>query len=366
VTGSGPRSQELDVLRAAAVTAVLVEHAPFKFSGIAGWTGVDLFFVLSGFLVSGLLFAEQRSRRHVAVGRFLVRRGFKIYPAFYALLAATIAIRLLHSGTVPRAAALSELLFVQNYGPRLWMHTWSLAVEEHFYFALAFVLGLLARSGREDAFRRVPLVAAAVAVVVLAARTAFVYVWRPPFEMPMYATHFRIDALLCGVAIAYAFHYHREWLDARLTSSRTRAVLWIVGGVCLAPVLTIPPDRAFVLGPGLTLSYLGYGCALLLMLPSAASPGRAPRWMRPVAFVGRHSYSIYLWHVPILLWVVAPLGRGRFALWEGRFWPAGAAFVIVAIAGGIFMARVIELPALALRDRIWPRPADAAPLAVQT
>ena len=350
------------MLRAVAVTAVLVEHAPFAFSGLAGWSGVDLFFVLSGFLVSGLLFAEQQAHGRVRIGRFLVRRGFKIYPAFYLLIGATIVLRLLHSGAVPPRATASELLFVQNYGPRLWMHTWSLAVEEHFYLGLALWLGWLARSREPLAFRSVPAIVATGAIAVLAVRILTVWLWHPAADCTMCATHLRIDALLCGVGISYAFHYHRAWLDGRLAERAVRVALWIVALACLAPVLLVSPLTKFILGPGLTLSYLGYGSVLLLMLPVAADRRRHGPIVRGVAFVGRHSYSIYLWHVPILLWIFAPLGAGRVALWQGGFWPWGFVFVVCAIAGGILMARLVEFPVLALRERLFPRPPESAPL----
>ena len=362
MTAGASRSAELDVLRAVAVTAVLVEHAPFAFSGLAGWSGVDLFFVLSGFLVSGLLFAEQQAHGRVRIGRFLVRRGFKIYPAFYLMIGATVALRLLHSGTVPLRAAVSELLFVQNYGPRLWMHTWSLAVEEHFYLALALWLGWLARSRHPRAFGSVPAVVVAVALAVLAARVLTVWVWEPAFERVMYATHLRIDALLCGVGISYACHYHRAWLDGWLAGRAVRVALWVLAVACLAPVLLVSPVTKFILGPGLTLSYLGYGTVLLLVLPAATDRRRRGAIVRGVAFVGRHSYSIYLWHVPILLWIFAPLAAGRVALWHGGFWPWGFAFVVCAIAGGIGLAHLVEFPMLALRERLFPRPSESAPL----
>src|SRR5579872_3973764 len=135
--GSSPRLRNLDVLRGAAVVLVLGRHmgvvpldAPGWIQDImdvwvrAGWAGVDLFFVLSGFLVSGLLFREFQHTGRVDVPRFLVRRGFRIYPAFYAFLIATS----LASGTIATRRFAAEALFVQNYVSGLWDHTWSLAV----------------------------------------------------------------------------------------------------------------------------------------------------------------------------------------------------------------------------------------------
>ncbi len=106
-----------------------------------GWIGVDLFFVLSGFLVSGLLFREYGRLGEVHAGRFLVRRGLRIYPAFYAFLLSTA----IATGTIGTRQFVAEAAFVQNYIPGLWDHTWSLAVEEHFYFLLALVVAALVR-----------------------------------------------------------------------------------------------------------------------------------------------------------------------------------------------------------------------------
>lgn len=126
----------------------------------SGWIGVDLFFVLSGFLISGLLFTEYKERGAIDVKRFYIRRALKLYPSFYLLMVVTVVMnwRLGHL----RAAQvyLGELFYVQNYGPYVWSHTWSLAVEEHFYLILPIVLlGLVAFSRNKDnPFKAVPWV----------------------------------------------------------------------------------------------------------------------------------------------------------------------------------------------------------------
>src|SRR5208337_3375533 len=115
------RLRELDVLRGLAILLVLGHHmgaVPLHTPGIvlvvldlwrqAGWVGVDLFFVLSGFLVSGLLFQEYRMDGQVSLGRFLLRRGFKIYPAFYTLLLVTVIVDRLLSRPAPLGRILSE------------------------------------------------------------------------------------------------------------------------------------------------------------------------------------------------------------------------------------------------------------------
>ena len=149
------RDTRLDVLRGVAVVMVLVHHSPTRLGGWvqAGWSGVDLFFVLSGFLVSGLLFKEYLAAGRIRPWRFYLRRGFKIYPNLYVMLAVAAVLQAaLGPPLVPRLV-LHDALFVQNYLGPWWGHTWSLAVEEHFYLLLPPVLLLLLSSHR---FRRAP------------------------------------------------------------------------------------------------------------------------------------------------------------------------------------------------------------------
>ncbi len=130
------RFQTLDLLRAIAIIGVLLRHSRLDYFWMrAGWVGVDLFFVLSGFLVSGLLFNEFKKLQNVNVLCFLIRRGFKIYPCFYFFLALAICFNLfilekdLHMNEL-----LGEVFFLQNYLGAISEHTWSLAIEEQFYF----------------------------------------------------------------------------------------------------------------------------------------------------------------------------------------------------------------------------------------
>ncbi len=124
---------------------VLFEKLPAIIGRIAGmgWVAVDTFFVLSGFLVSGLLFKEASRTGTVSISRFLIRRGFKIYPPFWVMIAITIVWIWLRGGTVSFWRLCGELLYFQNYGMGIWEHTWSLAIEEHFYFLLAGVFYIL-------------------------------------------------------------------------------------------------------------------------------------------------------------------------------------------------------------------------------
>lgn len=216
-----PRLIGLDLLRLAAVMLVLGRHvgtppetwSTFQAWCRGGWIGVDLFFVLSGFLVSGLLFSEYKSRGHLSIGRFYMRRGWKIYPPFYALIAATVVLRTAVDWPFTWQSLLSEMVFTQSYVHGLWNHTWSLAVEEHFYLILPLVLVLVLRLNRGSATPLKPVLALAgcVAVAALVMRLANWY-YRPAYSnlSHLFSSHLRLDSLFFGVAIAYAISFPHE------------------------------------------------------------------------------------------------------------------------------------------------------------
>src|SRR5438874_883596 len=138
------RNQSLDVLRGIAVLMVIFSHYFLTWDlgstvGIVLGRGVDLFFVLSGYLISGLLFEDFKRTGTINLRRFWIRRGLKIYPAFYAMLGFTVIVFRFHAHGFP-PGMWSELFFVQSYIAPIWPHTWSLAVEEHFYVALPLLL----------------------------------------------------------------------------------------------------------------------------------------------------------------------------------------------------------------------------------
>jgi peptidoglycan/LPS O-acetylase OafA/YrhL len=334
----------------------------------AGWVGVDLFFVLSGFLVAGVLFREYQRTGDVSVGRFLARRGLKIYPAFYVMLGATVAVDRWLARPVSRIALLGEAFFVQNYGHHIWNHTWSLAVEEHFYLLLAAlvaatVAGTRAKApGRQQFAFLVPLFGV-VAVLELALRVATAIVAAPWYPLHLAPTHLRLDSLLWGVTLAYLYHFRGRPLT-RVVHAR-RDVILLTSIACLAPCLFLPLSSVFMETVGYTLLYLGFGCVLLLTLHPRAhraaagtavgsGPAQALRaaaaWA--LAGVGVYSYSIYLWHMPVQTW--AQIVSVRLFRWTPTSGVALVLYFVDSIVVGVLMARLIEMPGLALRDRWIP------------
>jgi peptidoglycan/LPS O-acetylase OafA/YrhL len=354
------RSAALDTLRGIAVLLVLCRHmplsdkmpewvlAPLTVLQRGGWAGVDLFFVLSGFLVSSILFREWQRSGQLHAGRFLIRRAFKIYPAFYVMLGVVFGWAV-YRGKFPGWEYLaSEALFVQNYGPAIFPHTWSLAVEEHFYLALPLIFWLL-RGRREDPFRLLPLFIACAAVTCLILR--MIATWdidpvqiarsEPQRLRTFYApTHLRCDALFFGVLLSWLYNFRRLTFD-RLANHHW---LLLVVGVAL-----FAPPFIYEIGPtvplytwGFTALYLGAGALLVAFL-------RTNWHLRPIASIGFYSYSIYLWHIPVQR-ILLPMILPRTA---DPMLALGVYFAL-AIVGGIVLALLIEIPALRLRDRAYP------------
>jgi peptidoglycan/LPS O-acetylase OafA/YrhL len=364
------RLEQIDLLRGLAILLVLGRHMPNLNSALhpystiavatvkrAGWVGVDLFFVLSGFLVSGLLFAEFKKHGNLHVGRFLVRRGLKIYPAFYVFLLMTVVVQACIYRQFDWRSTLSEALFITNYGSCLWPHTWSLAVEEHFYLLLSLFLPWAVRTDGSQRFRGLIPLFCVVASVVALLRVLMVAFF-PPFsyKRDFYPTHLRIDALALGVVLAYFYHFKRQALLEWAERWRIRLCVIAITLVAPAVFLTIEESR-YMQTVGLTAVYCGFGSLLLVALSCGWTTGG---WSRPLkkacALIGLNSYSIYLWHMPVERWGLPLLGRLGVPI--GRYPVLVAGYFAVSVACGLVMAKVVEFPVLAFRDRLFPSRAE--------
>jgi peptidoglycan/LPS O-acetylase OafA/YrhL len=387
-TAQSPRSPgrnvQLDALRGVAIVLVLLSHGPLHWddaghlrglvieSARMGWTGVDLFFVLSGFLIGGLLINELVIHGRIAVGRFLVRRGLKLWPGYLALIAFWF-VKLHHHGQGWGGALrqlVPTLLQVQNYTGAIIQQTWSLAVEEHFYLMLPVLMAVLAarrsRAGGADALaHRMPgLVACGVAVMAgcLVFRIVFHFLVPFNFRLHYQATHVRMDSLFLGVLLAYFWR-----VDPRLPrwAAAHRRGLALAGLALVSPMLFLDLGISpFIHTFGFTFLAWGYGC---LLLAAIASPVRVPvacgavgaagrAATRALAFVGTYSYSIYLWHLDL---AHRPVQHWPHALFDRlppttRFVVYMACYLAVAIVVGVALGKLIEYPALRLRERWFP------------
>lgn len=351
----------LDVMRGIAILLVLGRHWKFPESTgnsvhevltqawhRGGWVGVDLFFVLSGFLVGGLLFAEYRKHGRMDIPRFYIRRGFKIYPSFYIFILFSVGALILQGADLQPFQILRECFFVQNYLRGLWGHTWSLAIEEQFYFLLPLLLAGCLRPHQDSPVRRRLLVATilticlCVPVLRFASSSAHADFGVFTHHFPL---HLRVDSLFWGVLLAYAYHFHREPLLA--FCNRYRPLLLSVGVAALVPAFVFKLETTpFLWTAGYTLFAWG-SCALLLatlQYDCSCFPGA-----RLLATIGFSSYSIYLWHALVRSIVAFVIEQ---QLGPGYEYLGCVLYVIASILFGIRIGQLIETPFLQLRDRV--------------
>lgn len=365
---SKPRLTGLDLLRLLAVVFVLGRHIiwpiPETWSGgwpvilgawkHMGWTGVDLFFVLSGFLVSGLLFSEYKSHGSLSIGRFYVRRWWKIYPPFFILTVFFVCMQLFVGVQINWEWVLAELLFVQNYFRGIWgiwEYTWSLAVEEHFYLLLPLTLVLMLRRNKNSPtpFKHILTLTGCVMLIALVLRVLTAYYYPVySYEQHLYPTHLRIDSLLFGVAISYLYHFH----DKKFIEVMHPWRHWLIfGGLILfIPALIFELEETpFLYTLGFSIFSLGSGMLLVGVLLSNTPNHPVVNFL---AKLGSYSYSIYLWHMPIRL-VVVPVINSALGKTLG-YGEQTVIYLVLSLVVGILMSKLVEWPVLRLRDRLFP------------
>ncbi|HYZ69472.1 MAG TPA: acyltransferase family protein [Mycobacterium sp.] len=321
----------LDGIRAVAVALVLAEHGGLP--GVSGgFLGVDVFFVLSGFLITSLLLDEVGRRGRIALGDFWIRRARRLLPALIVMVLAVVAARKFFPAEATaslRDDAVAAFFWMANWAfvaqktdyfsqgspPSALQHTWSLGVEEQYYLvwpllvlAVAAVFGARARWA-VFALAVAGAAGSAVAAILMASDVNRVY----------FGTDTRVQALLVGSAAAALLV--RDWsvLTAGGTLIRTRhrrwaaAALSIVGLAGLAALAHVATGSARDFGYGLLIVVAG--AAVLVIAPVALDQNgpvaRVLAW-RPLVWLGAISYGVYLWHWPIFLAV-----NGERTGWSG-------------------------------------------------
>lgn len=352
------RLQSLDILRAIAILLVLLMHAESCPVFIQmGWIGVDLFFVLSGFLVTGMLMKEYIMKGSVKVRYFLIRRGFKIYPMFYILLCIHLFYYYLKGSPPAISQMLAEAFFLQNYFHGIMGVSWSLAVEEHFYYLTAFFI-LIARFWSFLYTRKaIPIVSGFVLVICLLLRFLE---WQNGGYGGMYVnytpTHLRIDSISAGVLIAYFYSFYQK---AFFDFLRAHFFLLLLLSACMIlPVFYFARNSMFVNTIGYTLLASGFGIIVAIAAcytdwVQRISKNSVLSWLMWLMLkIGTCSYAIYLSHFLFGAIVVNKIriygfvGSSHFLL----------VFIYLAfcVLLGILLTKIIEKPFLRIRDRFYP------------
>lgn len=374
MTASSPRPDRLpglDLLRSIAIVWVMLFHSflvdglgpRFEWLSRFGWAGVDIFFVLSGFLIGSQLLRALRRGEPLRLGSFYARRAWRILPAFFTVLAVYVAFPALREapGLAPwwQFATFTLNLLVDYGRHQAFSHAWSLCVEEHFY--LLFPLLAWWATRRPSATRFIGLCVVLVGGG-LALRSG---VWlhddatQPPrnwfIEDLYYPTWMRLDGLLAGVMLA-ALRVYRPVQWQRWQARPTPVLL--AGLALAAAALWLFRDRTGWAANTFGWPLLSSGFGLLVL--SATSPrGVLGRWAVPGAGgIAAISYSLYLSHKLAMhavdTWLAPHLPFGGVALF--------LVYAAVIVAVGAALHHVVERPGLALRDRL-ARGTPAAPLA---
>jgi peptidoglycan/LPS O-acetylase OafA/YrhL len=361
---AGNRFAGLDHLRALAIIIVFIFHYNIfghppglnEYFGSWGWTGVDLFFVLSGYLIGGQLFAKLSRDQPIHYGEFYLKRSLRILPAYFAVLLIYFTVpQFIERSTLPPFWRF--LTFTQNFGLDLsqhgaFSHAWSLCIEEQFYLLLPLLLLLL--KSRRSLWLLPFLFLAGLAV------RSFIWYDILPYEpsfgktyyrLIYYPTWSRLDGLIAGVALS-ALYYFKPATWQKLT--RKGNTLTLIAGAMVAGAWFLTHGEHQYEMQGAIFGYpaisIAYGALVLAALSPASFlyrySSRITKWIATL------SYSIYLTHKQLIHLtheLLEPRGIGNDT------YLSFAICVIVSLLGAGLLHIVIERPFLRLRDRILGR-----------
>jgi peptidoglycan/LPS O-acetylase OafA/YrhL len=347
------RIPSLDGLRAIAVGLVCLAHLTWNQHYLGrngqylklGTIGVRIFFVLSGFLITGILLREIESTSLLSLHRFYFRRTFRILPAFYTFVAVMVIVNAAHWIHFYDGSAAPSLTYTADYfvpGKRAFGHTWSLAVEEQFYLLWPAALLLLGpRRGMWLAGGTLfvcPLMRVISCVLVAHHVGTMSHLQSLEFRLDTQADALAMGCLLAGLrARLHSYAWYRSFLSSRVF------VLVPVLGLLVFEVgrQQLPLPAYLLVGYTVTNVAITLSMDWCLLFPGGAI-GRVLN-ASPVAAVGVISYSIYLWQEPFLF-------VSRSAWWQAP--PANIGLTLLAATASYVL---IERPCLRLRARWEPR-----------
>ncbi|KAA1424507.1 acyltransferase [Mumia zhuanghuii] len=362
-----PTAPGLDGVRAVAVLLVVLFHvAPSWLPG--GFVGVDVFFVLSGFLITTVLMEDAARAHHFDLPSFWVRRARRLVPAATAMIVVVAALTLVvgrDTGAGLRWQVLGGLTWTSNWfqvaqgwayaeqgQPPVLNHLWSLGIEEQFYvvWPAILALGLLVMSRRR--------LAGAMLALALCSAALMGALYDPGDPTRAYVgTDTHVFGLLIGGALALARVPHLLRSDRPTASSRSRAVMTALGAAGLVALVAyaalVPWSGAATYRGGLLVASLA--SAAVVLAAANRTPLAAALSLAPLRWVGARSYGIYLWHWPLIVFAtrIAPPDRAVLA-------GVLAVLASVAVAAGSY--RFVEMPmrtdGIGLTLRRWVSPIE--------
>lgn len=373
------RNTSLDAISGVAILLVIIHHVStdvipelpqtsgafgfiYWFLRNIGWSGVDLFFVLSGFLIGGIIFTEIEQTSSINIPRFWLSRGFKIWPSYLMfIITAFIALHLPWIKTSNSLPGTTEFIvhffFIQNYitfetiqkpwsssiGP-----TWSLAVEEHFYLVLPLILYAIKSSLKSTV---IPLLSSIILLVLcLRIYNSLSGVSIDSFKL----SHFRFDALLTGVLLNHLWRHNHRLIDL-IKQKKLVLLLFVFPIVSLCHFFSRNSAPMFTVG--FSLLTISYAVILIISLENWGAFLKDSNISNSLANIGRSSYNIYLWHCFWPLLFSPYIASTNNALISSGFSTPAIitanilVYAAVSIAVGYFFTITIEKRFLAIRKK---------------
>jgi len=364
------RLNGLDTLRATAILlvlmyhyAVVVSHQPtFGFLTTIGWTGVDLFFVLSGYLIGNQIMSSLARGRAFSLKTFFGRRLLRTLPNYYVILVAYLLFPAALGGT-DTASVWRFLIFTQNIGlhyGETFTHSWSLCIEEQFYVVLPLAAVLISALPKSVRWGWLALATAIIAGMAVRGEAWLEHgrnlMDSSDFAARVYYSSFaRFDELLPGVAIAMLKNFHGG-LNAKIT--RRGNLLLACGVLMFAAIAYVFTNYQEIDGYGYSFSVMTFGFPMLagsfaiLTLSALSANSLLNRVRIPGAEkLALWSYAVYLAHKPLFKVLMAPL-----ASWDIDVnAPLGITLIMAfSLFGGWLLYRLVETPFMALRAKWFP------------
>ena len=351
------RQPGLDLLRALAIIVVVIYHAGIFGFALPnhwhrfGWVGVDLFFVLSGYLIGGQLLAPLERGQNINFPRFFMRRALRILPAYFVILAIYFSLPSVRE--FPEISPLWKFLIsVQNiglHGGTAFSHAWSLAIEDQFYLALPLVLLVVGR------WKRAGIIVPCVVVLGGIALRGFL-AWRNPGDSGVsdrgfqlwiyYPTWTRLDPLVFGVVLAAIEKFRSNWWERLMDAARW---LWLPGLAAIVYGLYLGENDLTIATCIWQFPLIALGMAAFLVC--GVSPRLPFRRIEVpgAAFFASIAYSVYLSHKLIIHAAIRFCSNHNIAL------TSVSAILLVELliyAAGLILFLSIERPFLQLRHRL--------------
>ncbi len=366
----------LDTLRAIAIIIVLIYHYQvvvsrenvFGFMSQLGWTGVDLFFVLSGYLIGNQILSAFAKGQNFSLKLFYIRRFLRTLPNYYFVLTLYFLFPVALSGTAT-APLWAFLTFTQNldlHAGETFTHSWSLCIEEQFYLIFPVIALLIAYTKRSIALGWVAIVSAMLFAIALRTLRGFnlyenseaAIPIQPFMEHIYYFSLTRLDELLPGVAIALLKNFHPEAYAKILRRGNLLLILGLASVSIMFYVYYHYPYGTSLLVTSVGYSLLAISFAILVL--AALSPNSALHRIRipGAASLALWSYAIYLIHKPLFQVLKAPLTEYGIDINGGQ---GVAIIMVVSIFCGWMLYFFVETPLMKLRARYYPSNTKTTP-----